>query len=186
MAQLIYSTIASVDGYVEDQTGNFDWAAPDDEVFSFVAELERPIGTYLYGRRMYETMLYWETAHLAPDQPVVAHEFTEVWQGAEKVVYSRALESVSSAKTRVERNFDANAVRHLKATSEQDMTVGGPNLAAQALRAGLVDELQLFVVPVVVGGGKHWLPDGVSIALDLIDVRRFASGVVYLRYCPAR
>jgi dihydrofolate reductase len=185
MAQLIYSAIASLDGYVEDQKGKFDWATPDDEVFSFVTELERPIGTYLYGRRMYETMLYWETAHLAPDQPAVARDFTEVWQAADKVVYSRALEPVSSAKTRIERNFDADAVRHLKATAEQDMTVGGANLAAQALRAGLVDELQLFVVPIVVGGGKHWLPDGVSIALDLIEVRRFASGVVYLRYCPA-
>ncbi len=184
MAQLIYSTIASLDGYVEDKTGNFDWAAPDDEVFGFIAELERPIGTYLYGRRMYETMLYWETAHLAPDQPVVTRDFTEIWQAADKVVYSRALGSVSSAKTRIERNFDANAVRHLKATSDRDMTVGGPNLAAQALREGLVDELQLFVVPVVVGGGKPWLPDGVPIALELIDVRRFASGVVYLRYCP--
>ncbi len=186
MAQLIYSTIASLDGYVEDQRGNIDWATPDDEVFSFVAELERPIGTYLYGRRMYDTMLYWETAHLAPGQPGVARDFTEIWQAANKVVYSRALESVSSAKTRIERDFDAKAVRHLKATSDQDMTVGGPNLAAQALRAGLVDELQLFVLPIVVGGGKHWLPDGVSIALDLIDVRRFASGVVYLRYFPAR
>ena len=186
MAQLIYSTIASLDGYVEDKTGNFDWAAPDDEVFNFIAELERPIGTYLYGRRMYETMLYWETAHLAPDQPVVTRDFTEIWQAADKVVYSRALGSVSSAKTRIERDFDANAVRHLKATSDQDMTVGGPNLAAQALRAGLVDQLQLFVVPVVVGGGKPWLPDGVFVALELIEMRRFAGGVVYLRYSAAR
>jgi dihydrofolate reductase len=186
MAQLIYSTIASLDGYVEDKTGNFDWAAPDDEVFSFITELERPIGTYLYGRRMYETMLYWETAHLAPDEPVVTRDFTEIWQAADKVVYSRALGSVSSAKTRIERDFDANAVRHLKATSDQDMTVGGPNLAAQALRAGLVDQLQLFVVPVVVGGGKPWLPDGVFVALELIEMRRFAGGVVYLRYSPAR
>jgi dihydrofolate reductase len=185
MAQLIYSTIASLDGYVEDKTGNFEWAAPDDEVFSFIAELERPIGTYLYGRRMYETMLFWESAHMAPDQPVVRRDFTEVWQAADKVVYSRALGSVASAKTRIERDFDANTVRHLKATSDQDMTVGGPNLAAQALSAGLVDELQLFVVPVVVGGGKPWLPDGERIALELIDVRRFASGVVYLRYRPA-
>jgi dihydrofolate reductase len=185
MAQLIYSTIASLDGYVEDKTGNFGWATPDDEVFSFIAELERPIGTYLYGRRMYETMLFWESAHLAPDQSPVERDFTEIWQAAGKVVYSRGLGSVSSANTRVERDFDANAVRHLKATSGQDMTVAGPNLAAQALSAGLVDELQLFVVPVVVGGGKPWLPDGERIALELIDVRRFASGVVYLRYCPA-
>jgi dihydrofolate reductase len=184
MAQLIYSTIASLDGYVEDKTGNFDWATPDDEVFSFIAELERPIGTYLYGRRMYETMLYWETARLAPDQSPVERDFTEIWQAADKIVYSRALRSVSSAKTRVERDFDANAVWRLKATSDQDMTVGGPNLAAQALRAGLVDELQLFVVPVVVGGGKPWLHDGVLMALELIDVRRFTGGVVYLRYSP--
>jgi dihydrofolate reductase len=185
MAQLIYTAIASLDGYVEDQKGNFDWGTPDDEVFGFVNDLERPVGTYLYGRRMYETMAYWETAHLGPGQSDVERDFSEIWQAADKVVYSRTLESVSSARTRTERNFDPEAVRHLKLTSEHDMTVGGANLAAQALREGLVDELHLFAVPIVVGGGKHWLPDGLRIALELIDMRRFASGVVYLRYCPA-
>ncbi len=182
MAQLIYSAIASLDGYIEDGKGNFDWAAPDEEVFSFINELERPVGTYLYGRRMYETMAYWETAHMLPDQTNAEREFTEIWQAAEKVVYSRALEPVSSAKVRTERNFDAEAVRRLKAASEHDMTVGGANLAAQAIKAGLVDELQVFVVPFVVGGGKAWLPDGLRSALELVDVRRFAGGVVYLRY----
>ncbi|HUC13488.1 MAG TPA: dihydrofolate reductase family protein, partial [Acidimicrobiales bacterium] len=167
MGQLIYSAIASLDGYVEDQKGNFDWGAPDDEVFTFVSDLERPIGTYLYGRRLYETMLYWETAHLAPDQPDLARDFTDIWQSAHKIVYSRSLESVSSARTRIERDFDAEAVRHLKLSSEQDMTVGGADLGAQALRAGLVDELHLLAVPLVVGGGKRWLPDGLRITLDL-------------------
>jgi dihydrofolate reductase len=185
MAQLIYSAIASLDGYVEDQTGNFDWAAPDDEVFTFVNELERPVGTYLYGRRMYEALVCWETAHLAPGQPKAARDFTEIWQAADKVVYSRTLGSVASARTRVERDFDPEAVRHLKLTSERDITVGGANLAAQALGAGLVDELQLFAVPVVVGGGKHWLPDDLRIALELAEVRQFANGVVFMRYSPA-
>jgi dihydrofolate reductase len=185
VAQLIYSTIASLDGYIQDEQGSFDWAAPDSEVFSFINELERPIGTYLYGRRMYETMAYWETAHLLPDQTDAEREFTEIWQAAEKVVYSRTLEPASRAKTRIERNFDAEAVRRLKATSEHDMTVGGANLAAQAIKAGLVDELQVFVVPFVTGGGKPWLTDARRGALELIDTRRFAGGVVYLRYCPA-
>jgi dihydrofolate reductase len=184
MAQLIYSAIASLDGYVEDQTGNFGWAAPDDEVFRFVTELERPVGTYLYGRRMYEAMVYWETAHLAPGQSEVARNFADIWQVAEKVVYSRTLGSVASARTRVERDFDPKVVRHLKLTSEHDITVGGANLAAQALGAGLVDELQLFAVPVVVGGGKHWLPDDLRLALELVEVRQFANGVVFLRYSP--
>jgi dihydrofolate reductase len=185
MAQLIYSAIASLDGYVEDQRGNFDWAAPDEEVFSFVNDLERPVGTHLYGRRMFETMVYWERAHLAPGQSKVALDFSEIWQAAEKVVYSRTLASVSSDRTRLERDFDAEAVRDLKLGSEHDITVGGANLAAQALRAGLVDELQLFAVPIVVGGGKHWLPDDLRVALELVEVRQFANGVVYLRYSPA-
>lgn len=185
MAQLIYSTIASLDGYVEDERGKFDWAAPDDEVFRFINELERPIGTYLYGRRMYETMAYWETAHLLPDQTGAEREFTEIWQAADKVVYSRALELVSSAKTRIERDFDTEVVSDLKAASEHDMTVGGANLAAQAIEAGIVDELQLFLAPFIAGGGKPWLPDGLRSALELIDMQRFAGGVVYLRYRPA-
>jgi dihydrofolate reductase len=185
MAQLIYSAIASLDGYVEDQRGNFDWAAPDEEVFSFINDLERPVGTYLYGRRMFETMVYWETAHLAPGQSKVAMDFGEIWQAAEKVVYSRTLASVSSARTRLERDFDTEAVRDLKLGSEHDISLGGANLAAQALRAGLVDELQLFAVPIVVGGGKRWLPDELRVALELVEVRQFANGVVYLRYSPA-
>jgi dihydrofolate reductase len=182
MGRLIYTAIASLDGYVEDREGRFDWAAPDEELHSFVNDLERPVGTYLYGRRMYETMRYWETAHLTPDQPAVASDYTAIWQAAEKVVYSRTLESVSSARTRVERDFDAEAVRNLKVNSERDLDVGGPGLAAEAINAGLVDELHLFAVPVAVGGGKHWLPTGVRLDLELLDTRRFARGAMYLRY----
>ncbi len=161
MAKLIYSAIASADGYVEDAGGGFGWAAPDEEVFRFVNDLERPVGTYLYGRRMYQTMLYWETAHTVPGQPSFIQEFTGIWQAAEKIVFSATLTSVSSARTRIERNFDPGMVRQLKSVTEHDMTVGGADLAGQAIRAGLVDELQLFVVPVVVGGGKRALPDGI-------------------------
>jgi dihydrofolate reductase len=182
MGRLIYTAIASLDGYVEDREGKFDWAAPDEELHRFVNDLERPVGTYLYGRRMYETMLYWETAHLTPGQPAVASDFAAVWQAAAKIVYSRTLESVSSVRTRVERDFDAEAVRQLKVTSEHDLTVGGSDLAAEALNAGLVDELHLFAVPVVVGGGKRWLPTGVRLDLELLDTRRFARGTVYLKY----
>ena len=182
MAKLIYSTIASADGYVEDAAGDFQWAAPDDEVLSFINDLERPVGTYLYGRRMYETMLYWETAHTLPDQPSSVREFTGIWQAADKIVLSKTLESVSSARTRIERNFDPGAVRQLKSVTEHDMTVGGADLAGQAIKAGLVDELQLFLVPVVVGGGKRALPDGVRSELELLGTRRFAGGAVYLRY----
>jgi len=182
VGKLIYSAIASLDGYVEDRDGNFAWAAPDEEVHAFVNELERPVDTYLFGRRMYETMLYWETAHLDQSQPAVGRDFTEIWQAAKKIVYSRTLESVSSQRTRLERHFNVNEVRHIKATSERDVTVGGANLASQAIKGGLVDELQLFVVPVVVGGGKRWLPGDVHLDLQLLDLRRFAQGVAYLRY----
>jgi dihydrofolate reductase len=184
MAKLIYSAIASADGYVEDAAGGFDWAAPDEEVLSFVCELERPAGTYLYGRRMYETMVYWETAQTVPGQPPSVQEFTSIWQAAEKIVFSRTLTTVSSARTRVERNFDAGVVRQLKTVSARDMTVGGADLAGQALKAGLVDELQLLVAPVVVGSGKRALPTGLRSDLELVDTQRFASGVVYLRYRP--
>jgi dihydrofolate reductase len=184
MAKLIYSAIASADGYIEDAAGSFDWAAPDEELFRFVNDLERPVGTYLYGRRMYETMLYWETAHTVPGQPSVVREFTSIWQAAEKIVFSRTLASVSSARTRIEPTFDPGMVRHLKSATGHDMTVGGADLAGQAIRAGLVDELQLFLVPVVVGGGKRALPDGARSDLELLDTRRFASGAVYLRYRP--
>ena len=182
MAKLIYSAIASADGYVEDAAGSFDWAAPDEELYSFVNDLERPVGTYLYGRRMYETMLYWETAHTVPGQPAVAGEFAGIWQAAEKIVFSTTLASVSSVRTRIERNFDPGMVRQLKSATEHDMTVGGADLAGQAIRAGLVDGLQLFLVPIVVGGGKRALPDGVRSDLELLGTQRFASGAVYLRY----
>jgi dihydrofolate reductase len=184
MAKLIYSAIASADGYVEDAAGGFDWGAPDEELLRFVNDLERPVGTYLYGRRMYETMLYWETAHTVPGQPSLVREFTGIWQAAEKVVFSTTLESVPSARTRMERNFDPGIIRQLKSATEHDMTVGGADLAGQAIRAGLVDELQLFLVPVVVGGGKRALPSGVRSDLELQDTYRFASGAVYLRYRP--
>jgi dihydrofolate reductase len=182
MADLIYSAITSLDGYVEDADGGIDWAAPDDEVHAFVNDLERSVGTYLYGRKMYEAMLYWETAHTLADQPAVAREFTEVWQAADKIVYSKTLDASASARTRIERDFDADAVRRLKASAGADMTVGGAGLAAQALQAGLVDELHLFVLPVTVGGGKRALPDHVRLDLELRDERRFASGVVHLQY----
>ena len=182
MARLIYSAIASADGYVEDAAGSFGWAAPDEELHCFVNDLERPVGTYLYGRRMYETMLYWETAHTVPGQPPSVREFTGIWQAAEKIVFSKTLASVSSARTRIERDFDPGMVRQLKSATEHDMTVGGADLAGQALKAGLVDELQLFLAPIVVGGGKRALPNGVRTDLELLDTQRFASGAVYLRY----
>ncbi|HLH24068.1 MAG TPA: dihydrofolate reductase family protein [Chloroflexota bacterium] len=179
MADLVYTANISVDGYTEDPDGRLDWSAPDEEFFSFVTELERPAGTYLYGRRMYETMLYWERA--VPDEGYV-REFAEMWRDADKVVYSRSLESVSSARTRLEHDFDPEAVRRLKAAAARRLTIGGANLAGQALAAGLVDELRLLTWPVVLGGGKPCLLEGVSLSLRLVETRRFASGVVYLRY----
>jgi dihydrofolate reductase len=182
VAKLIYSAIASLDGYVADEEGNFDWAAPDEEVHSFVNELERPIGSYLYGRRMYEVMAYWETADAAADLPPFVQDFAAIWQAADKIVYSKTLEMVSSARTRIERDFEPEVVRQLKASAERDITVGGPDLAGQAIGAGLVDELQLFVTPIVVGGGRPCLPKGVRVTLELLDERRFGNGVVYLHY----
>ena len=179
MAKLIYSAIASLDGYVADENGNFDWAAPDEEVHSFVNDILRPVGTHLLGRRMYDVMVAWETL---TDQAPVMRDFAEQWRAADKIVYSRTLESVSSARTRIERDFDPEAVRQMKASAGRDIAVGGPELAAQALRAGLVDECHLFVTPVVVGGGNRSLHDNVRLDLDLRDVRRFGNGVVYLRY----
>jgi len=151
-------------------------------VHSFVNDLERPVGTYLYGRRMYEVMVYWETAHTVGDQSPIIRDFAQIWQAADKIVYSKTLETVSSARTRIERDFDPEAVRQLKARAERDLSVGGPDLAAQAIRAGLVDELHLFVTPIAVGGGKQSLPDDVRLELELLDERRFGSGVVHLRY----
>jgi dihydrofolate reductase len=179
VASLIYSAIASLDGYIEDADGKFDWAAPGEEVHAFVNELERPIGTYLYGRRMYETMAVWETM----DDPArVMRDYAEIWRAADKVVYSRTLTEVSSARTRLESRFDPEAVRQLKAPADHDLSIGGAELAAQALAAGLVNECQLFVVPAIVGGGKSWLPDGLRLDLTLLDERRFQGGTVYLRY----
>ena len=182
MANLIYSAITSLDGYVADAQGNFDWAAPDEEVHTFVNDLERPVGTYLYGRRMYDVMTYWETAGGAADLPPYIRDYAEIWQGADKIVYSKTLETVSSARTRIERDFDPEMVRQLKASAGHDLTVGGPELAGQALKAGLVDELHLFLSPVVVGGGTHFLPHDVRLKLELLDERRFGNGAMYLRY----
>ena len=184
MAKLIYSAIASADGYVEDADGRFDWAEPDEELLRFVNELERPAGTYLYGRRTYQTMLYWETAHTLPGLPASIQEFTGIWQAAEKIVFSRTLASVSSARTRIERTFDPGVIRQLKSAAEHDISVGGADLAGQAIKAGLVDELRLLLLPVLVGGGKGALPHGIRSELELLDTRRFASGAVYLRYRP--
>src|SRR6266516_5821831 len=184
MAKLIYSAISSLDGYVADEGGNFDWAAPDEELFRFVNELERPVGTYLYGRRMYQTMLYWETAGQVPGQPSYVQDFTRIWLAADKIVFSTTLASASSARTRIERTFDPGMIRQLKQAAGRDMAVGGADLAGQALTAGLVDELQLFLVPATVGGGKPALPTGVQLDLELLDTRRFTSGAVYLRYRP--
>jgi dihydrofolate reductase len=176
---LIYSTITSLDGYTADADGKFDWAAPDEEVFAFINDLERGVGTYLYGRRMYEVMLYWETVSLEDGSPA-GRDFAGIWRSADKIVYSTTLRAASSARTRIEPRFDPEAVRALK--QHGDISIGGPGLAAAAIRAGLVDEYQLFVTPVVVGGGTSVFPNGARAGLDLIDQRRFASGVVYLRY----
>ena len=182
MGKLIYSTITSLDGYVADKDGNFDWAAPDKEVHAFVNDLERAVSTYLYGRRMYEVMRYWETALAVTDRPPVEHDYAQIWRAADKVVYSRTLETVSSARTRIERDFDPEAIRRMKTQAERDIGVGGPDLAAQAFKAGLVDECHLFVAPIVVGGGKRLLPANVRLELELLDERRFEGGVVCLHY----
>jgi len=181
MAKLIYTVITSLDGYVADEDGNFDWAAPDEQVHAFVNELERDIGTYLYGRRLYEVMLFWETVDTSVATPVV-RDYAGIWQAADKVVYSRTLDHVATARTQIEREFDPDAVRAQKALSERDISVGGPGLAAAALRAGLVDECHLFLNPVVVGGGTAALPDRFSVRLDLLDEHRFDNGVVHLHY----
>jgi dihydrofolate reductase len=186
MAKLIFSLITSVDGYIEDKDGDIRWGAPDDEVASFVNDLEQTVGTYLYGRRMYETMVFWETAQLDADDPPSVRDFKELWQAADKVVYSRSLEAVSSAKTRIERDFDPGVIQALKSSEERDISVSGANLAAQALKAGIVDECQLYVTPVVLGGGKPALPSDVRVDFELVDERRFRSGVVFLHYRTSR
>ena len=182
MAKLIYSAITSLDCYVADEDGNFDWAAPDEEVHAFVNDLERPVGTYLYGRRMYEVMVFWETADTLAGQPSFVQDFAEIWRAADKIVYSKTLETISSARTRIERDFDPEAVRKIKASAGRDISVGGPDLAAQAIKAGLVDECHLFIAPIAVGGGKQALPNSVRVKLELLDERRFGSGVVHLHY----
>jgi dihydrofolate reductase len=184
MAKLIYSTITSLDGYVADEDGKFDWAEPDEEVHTFLNDLYRPVGTFLFGRRMYEVLVAWETLEL-DDQPSYIQGFAEIWRAADKVVYSKTLETASSARTRIERDFDPEEVGELKATAERDLSVGGPELAAQAIRAGLVGEIHLVVAPVVVGGGNQALPDKVRLDLELLDERRFDNGMVHLRYRTA-
>jgi len=186
MGRLIYSAITSLDGYVADTNGDFDWAAPDEAVHAFVNDLERTVGTYLYGRQMYEVMVSWETAPIRGNQPSVLRDYAEIWQAAEKVVYSTTLATVSSARTRIERAFEAETVRQLKSDAGHDISVGGPDLAAQAIRAGLVDEFHLFVTPIVVGGGYPSLPDDVRLPLELLEEQRFGNGVVHLHYRTAR
>ncbi len=183
MAKLIYSMIMSLDGYVEDVNGDFSWGAPEDEsLHSFINELASSVGTYLYGRRMYETMVYWETAHLEPDQPPVVLDWARLWQAADKIVFSTTLAEPRSARTRIEREFDPDMVRWLKAEALHDITVDGPTLAAQAIRSGLVDEFHLIICPVIVGGGKRFFPEGARLNLKLVGERRFDSGVVVLQY----
>jgi dihydrofolate reductase len=171
---------------VADHDGNFDWAAPDEEVHAFVNDLERQVGTYLFGRRMYEVMAFWEAAHLLADESAAMREFAEIWQAAEKVVYSRTLKMPSTARTRLEHEFDPEAVRQMKAREQRDMSIGGPDLAAQAIKAGLVDEYHLFITPVVVGGGTQSLPNDVRVNLELMDERRFGNGTVHLHYRTRR
>jgi dihydrofolate reductase len=182
MAKLLYVMNASLDGYIADQDGNLDWGAPGEEYYSFINDLLRPVGTYLYGRRLYELMAVWETDPAAAAQSPGTREFAQLWQSAGKVVYSRTLQAAATTRTRIERGFDPEAVRQLKVAAEGDLTVGGPTLGAQAITAGLVDEVQLFVWPVVVGGGQRFLPNRVRLRLELLDERRVGNGVVYLRY----
>jgi len=182
MARLLYMAITSLDGYVADEAGSYDWAMPDDEVFGFVNDFERPVGTYLYGRRLYQEMTGWATMRAGPGLSPLMLDFARIWQAADKVVYSRSLEDVSTARTRLERDFDPGAVREMKAGAERDITVGGAELAAEAIRASLVDEIHLVISPVLVGGGKKALPGAVRQLLELLDERRFGNGVVHLRY----
>ena len=182
MGKLIYSPITSLDGFVEDEDGRFDWAAPDEEVHAFVNDLQRPVGTYLYGRRMYETMVFWETAATSEEQSAIFRDYTEIWRGAEKVVFSRTLETASSARTRIEATFDTEMIRRIKGSAPGDLAIGGAELAALAFRANLIDECHLFLNPIVVGGGKQALPSKVRTRLALLDERRFGNGVVHLHY----
>ena len=182
MAKLIYGAIMSLDGYIADEDGNFDWAEPDEEVHAYVNDMERSIGTYLYGRRLYDVMVAWETM---TDEHPLMRDYAEIWRAADKIVYSRSLEKVSSERTRIERSFDPDAIQKMKSAEDRDISVGGPNLAAQAIRAGLVDEIHLFLAPAVVGGGTRALPDSVRLTLELLDERRFDNGVIHLHYRAA-
>lgn len=182
MTKLIYSAIASLDGYIEDADGNFDWAMPDEDVHQFANDLERGAGTHLYGRRMYQTMMVWETdPSLAAESPLL-RDFAEIWQSADKIVYSKTLEVVSTRRTQIKRDFDPEAIRQLKETVKNNILIGGAELASHAFRAGLIDEYHLFITPIIVGGGKSALPDNVRIELELLEERRFGNGMVFLRY----
>jgi dihydrofolate reductase len=182
MPKLIYAMNTSLDGYINDEQGNFDWTEPDEELHTFFNELERPLGTHLYGRRLYETMSYWQDPPDLAEQPEYIRDFAEIWQRTDNVVYSRTLDSPSTPRTRIESEFDPDAVRELKKSADADLSVGGPGLAAEALRAGLVDELHQVIHPVIVGGGTHWLPDGLRLDLELLEERRFGSGAAHLHY----
>jgi dihydrofolate reductase len=191
MGKLIYSAITSVDGYVCDDNGSFDWAIPSAEVHAFVNDLERPIDTYLYGRRMYETMTFWEHADFQTQQPVTdenadlrvaAGEYADIWRAADKVVYSRTLDSVSTARTRLARQFDVAEVDRMKGAGQGDLSIGGPDLASHALAAGLVDELHLFVAPAVVGSGRHYLLGAHRFDVELLTARTFTNGMVHQHY----
>ena len=186
MAKLIYTAIASLDGYVADESGKWDWSEPDEEVHTLVNDLERSIGTYLYGRRMYEVLVAWEHPEAFGDQPAFIQDYADIWQAADKIVYSTTLQTVSSARTRIERQFDPDAVRQLKAGADRDLSIGGPGLAAHAIRAGLVDEFHLFLSPVIVGGGNPALPDQARVDLELLGQRRFGNGAVHLHYGAKR
>jgi dihydrofolate reductase len=182
MARLIYSMLTSLDGYVADATGNFDWADPDEDVHAFLNDLSRPLGTMLLGRRMYDVLAAWESDDMLVNQPPYIVDFAKIWRASDKIVYSRSLESPRTARTRIEREFDPEAVRRLKATADRDLSIGGPELAAQAMRAGLVDQIQLFLNPIIIGGGNAALPDDLRLPLELEDERRFANRVVYVAY----
>jgi len=182
MGTLIYTAITSLDGYIEDVDGRFDWSVPDAEVHAFANELERTIGIHLYGRRMYETMAVWETVEAGPDVDPVEVEYAELWRDLDKVVFSTTLEDVWTARTRLERSFDAAAVRRLKEGAVADLSVSGPALATHAFAAGLVDEVHLLVNPILVGAGKPGLPAGVRVELELVDEHRFSNGVVHLHH----
>jgi dihydrofolate reductase len=186
MAKLIYSAFTSLDGYVADENGNFNWAELDEEVFTEINTRERQVGTYLFGRRMYETMSVWESPEVIPHQTAAMLEFAQIWRAADKIVYSTTLQTVSMARARLERKFEADVVRELKAGATRDFAVGGPALAAHAIRAGLVDEYNLLIAPIIAGSGNPYLPGKVTVKLELFDERRFANGLVYVRYRAKR